>query len=115
MKPYFFVGCEIAILLWNQVARWLEMDIPTFSNVTSIFTWIDQISTYRKRREVVDTVCCTFLWILWNYGNAILFSDTIPKRSVLFDSVVDYSFDWFHNRNSKNLISRNSWILNPML
>ncbi|KAL4588617.1 hypothetical protein LXL04_001509 [Taraxacum kok-saghyz] len=114
-STHLFVGCDLAVVLWRKVAMWLEVDIPSFINVEAIFTWVDQLSTYRKLQEVVDTVCCTLLWILWDYRNAILFSDSVPKKSVLFDSVVDYSFDWFLNRNSSISISRNSWILNPSL
>ncbi|KAL4569525.1 hypothetical protein LXL04_025165 [Taraxacum kok-saghyz] len=114
-STHLFVGCDLAVVLWPKVAMWLEVDIPSFINVEAIFTLVDQLFTYRKRREVVDTVCCTLLWIMWNYRHAVLFSDSVPKKSALFDSVVDYSFDWFLNRNSSISISRNSWTLNLTL
>ena len=70
-------------------------------------------SMVNYRRPKMEVVCVTVMWVLWNYRNGMVFVDPKPKRDVLFDSVVSYSFNWICNRNKNHDRDWNAWMICP--
>ena len=52
------------------------------------------------------------------YGASVtgfFFSNHPPKKSLIWDTIVSYSFLWISSRNPKTAISWVGWLRNPLL
>nr|GEV76896.1 RNA-directed DNA polymerase, eukaryota [Tanacetum cinerariifolium] len=78
-----------------------------------IFHSLDSMSSSKK--DILEVVCGVTLWSLWSFRNEVIFGTVHPKRSMLFDKIVDYSFRWYSTRRKLSSISWNNWIQNPLV
>ncbi|GJV47498.1 RNA-directed DNA polymerase, eukaryota, reverse transcriptase zinc-binding domain protein [Tanacetum coccineum] len=86
--------CSLATSLWIRVFKWLDFNPPVIPNLRGLFTWIEELHISSNKKAITEVVCSVVLWALWNFRNDMIFGDTHPKCSILYDKVVDFSFRW---------------------
>ncbi|GJX17976.1 RNA-directed DNA polymerase, eukaryota [Tanacetum coccineum] len=106
--------CSLATTLWIRVFKWLDLSPPDIPNLRGLFTWLDDLHISSNKKAIIEVVCGVVLWSLWNFRNDMIFGDTQPKRSILFDKIVEFSFRWYSSRNKLSSISWSNWIQNPI-
>ncbi|GKC21915.1 RNA-directed DNA polymerase, eukaryota, reverse transcriptase zinc-binding domain protein [Tanacetum coccineum] len=106
--------CSLATSLWIRVFKWLDFNPPVIPNLRGLFTWIEELHISSNKKAITEVVCSVVLWALWNFRNDMIFGDTHPKCSILYDKVVDFSFRWYSSRNNLSSISWSNWIQNPI-
>ena len=108
-------ACSLASLVWIRVFKWVDLFIPTISCLSDIFIWIDDSTLPGKLKKILEVICSASLWSLWCFRNESVFGNEIPKRSLIFDKIVEFSFRWFSSRCNSHTISWNNWIQNPLV
>ncbi|GKE83850.1 RNA-directed DNA polymerase, eukaryota [Tanacetum coccineum] len=106
--------CSLATSLWIRVFKWLDFNPPVIPNLRGLFTWIEELHISSNKKAITKVVCSVVLWALWIFRNDMIFGDTHPKCSILYDKVVDFSFRWYSSRNNLSSISWSNWIQNPI-
>nr|GFB34319.1 RNA-directed DNA polymerase, eukaryota [Tanacetum cinerariifolium] len=94
--------CSLASLVWLRVFSWLDLSIPSISNLHGLFSWIDDIQLSQKNKTILEVICNACLWSLWSFRNETIFGTDYPKRSLLFYKIVDFSFRWYSARFSNH-------------
>nr|GEY87149.1 RNA-directed DNA polymerase, eukaryota, reverse transcriptase zinc-binding domain protein [Tanacetum cinerariifolium] len=84
--------CSLATTVWNRVLNWLELSSPILSNIQGLYGWLDALHTTSNKKDILEVICGVVLWSLWIFRNETIFGTTSPKRSLLFDKIVDCSF-----------------------
>nr|GEW70455.1 RNA-directed DNA polymerase, eukaryota [Tanacetum cinerariifolium] len=106
--------CSLATTIWNCALMWLDLPTPSLPNIQAFYAWLDDLHMTSNKKAVLDVICGVILWSLWKHRNESIFSTTSPKRSLLFDKIVECSFRWYSSRNKLSSISWNNWIRNPL-
>lgn len=112
---HIFFTCDLAKVLWALLAKWWELDVPFCASISDWLSWIDSLSISSKARVFLDGVGAALMWSLWSFRNRLIFSTPPPKKSLIWDSIVSYSFLWISSRNPKTAISWVGWVRNPLL
>ncbi|GKA04618.1 RNA-directed DNA polymerase, eukaryota, reverse transcriptase zinc-binding domain protein [Tanacetum coccineum] len=102
-----FFTCDLAKVLWDLLAKWWELDVPFCASISDWLSWLDSLSISSKARVFLDGVGAALMWSLWSFRNRLLFSTPPPKKSLIWDSIVSYSFLWISSRNPK---TKFSWV-----
>nr|GEV64338.1 putative reverse transcriptase domain-containing protein [Tanacetum cinerariifolium] len=61
-------------------------------------SWFSSIRLPSKVKNMLEGVFCVAWWSIWGLRNRTIFNETPPRRSVIFDDIVSYSFIWCSNR-----------------
>nr|GEV62280.1 hypothetical protein [Tanacetum cinerariifolium] len=96
---HIFFTCDLAKVLWALLAKWWELDVPFCASISDCLSWLDSSSISSKARVFLDSVRAALMWFLWSFRNRLLFSTPPPKKSLIWDSIVSYSFLWISSRN----------------
>ena len=107
--------CDLAKDMWSLLAKWWELDVPFCTNILEWLSWIDSIPIDNKARTFLNGVGGTLMWSLWSFRNRLVFSNNPPKKSLLWDSIVSFSYLWISSRNPKLNISWVGWLRNPLV
>nr|GEU34439.1 reverse transcriptase domain, reverse transcriptase zinc-binding domain protein [Tanacetum cinerariifolium] len=107
--------CLLASTVWTRVFNWLDLSPPSISNMLGLYAWIDSLYMSSSKKDILEVVCGVTLWSLWSFRNEVIFGTVRPKRSMLFDKIVDYPFRWYSTRSKLSFISWNNWIQNPLV
>ncbi|GJU47741.1 RNA-directed DNA polymerase, eukaryota, reverse transcriptase zinc-binding domain protein [Tanacetum coccineum] len=94
--------------LWALLARWWELDVPFCANISEWFSWLDSLYISNKAWLFLDGVGGTLMWSIWSFRNRLVFSNSPPKKSLLWDNIISYSYLWISSRNPKFKLS---WVL----
>ncbi|PWA68548.1 RNA-directed DNA polymerase, eukaryota, Reverse transcriptase zinc-binding domain protein [Artemisia annua] len=86
--------CSLATTVWNRVLNWLDLSPPIISDIQDLYAWLDDLHISSKKKDTLEVICGVVLWSMWNYRNETIFGTALPKRSLLFDKIVDCSFRW---------------------
>nr|GEX41123.1 hypothetical protein [Tanacetum cinerariifolium] len=90
--------CGLITTRWNR-------SIPIKVNIFLWRLWLDKLPSRvnldRRARVFPEAVGGTLLWSIWCYRNRLGFSNSSPKKSLLWDSIVSQSFLWISSRNPK--------------
>ena len=111
---HLFIRCKVAEDVWNLVFRWLQIQRVQVHNISGFFAWVDGISIHQQRKKMVDVVVCNTLWFLWRFRNDVVYDAGLIRKSVLFDSIREFSFCWVSNRQKRHLVNWTSWLQNPL-
>nr|GEU87610.1 reverse transcriptase domain, reverse transcriptase zinc-binding domain protein [Tanacetum cinerariifolium] len=98
----------------NRVFIWLDLSPLDFPSLHGLFSWLDDLHISSSKKDIIEVVCGVLLWSLWNFRNDMIFGNTHPSGSTLFDKIVDFSFGWYSSRNKLSSISWNNYIQNPI-
>lgn len=89
--------------------------MPDQLTIPSLCSWVDSIKMKEGQRKDLDAVILTTFRCLSNFHNSIVFGTTNPRKSILFDDIIDISFFWIFNRSSKVKLGWSPWLYNPVL
>ncbi|KAL7618666.1 uncharacterized protein LOC111916698 [Lactuca sativa] len=112
---HLFVGCRELLEIWSRIPIWWDVRLPDRFAIDDIMRWVDSTSLKIGQRKAFDAVIISAFWCLWNFRNNFVFGPTIPRKSDLFDAIVERTFFWISNRSSKSRIGWTSWLHNPVL
>nr|GEX90708.1 RNA-directed DNA polymerase, eukaryota, reverse transcriptase zinc-binding domain protein [Tanacetum cinerariifolium] len=110
-----FFMCDLSKVLWALLAKWWELDVLFCASISDWLSWLDSSSISSKARVFLDGVGAALMWSLWSFRNRLLFSTPPPKKSLIWDSIVSYSFLWISSINPKTKFSWVGWFRNPLL
>nr|GFB33363.1 reverse transcriptase domain, reverse transcriptase zinc-binding domain protein [Tanacetum cinerariifolium] len=88
-----------------QPKRYRDLSPPDFPSLCGLFSWLDDLHISSSKKDIIEIVCSVVLWSLWNSRNDMIFDDTHPSRSTIFDKIVDFSFRWYSSRSKLSSIS----------
>ncbi|KAL4569231.1 hypothetical protein LXL04_024866 [Taraxacum kok-saghyz] len=111
---HMFFHCPVAQQVWRRVLLWLDVS-PSFADYREMVEWVDLQPTVQNRRTIIDVVFGTLIWVLWTYRNAKVFGDTRFRKDQLFDSIVNFSFNWVSSRNHRVTKNWNLWKQHPLM
>ncbi|GJZ60196.1 RNA-directed DNA polymerase, eukaryota [Tanacetum coccineum] len=106
--------CELASLIIRKICRWWELDSQVFSSFADWDVWFSSIRLSTKSKLLLEGVFFVAWWYIWYFRNQLIFSESPPRRSVLFDDIVARSFSWCNNRCNV-VLSWENWLKNPHL
>nr|GFA50809.1 hypothetical protein [Tanacetum cinerariifolium]GFA51817.1 hypothetical protein [Tanacetum cinerariifolium] len=98
---HIFFSCNMAKDLWSMFAKWWDIDIPVRANVSEWFESLDDLAVSNKVRSYIDGVGDSLMWHIWKFINESIFSSSLPKKALIWDSIVSHSFLWISSRNPK--------------
>ncbi|KAL4559682.1 hypothetical protein LXL04_031825 [Taraxacum kok-saghyz] len=98
--------CPTAVQVWQQVARWIQCQVPDFASMSDLVEWVDSLSVVGQKRSIVDSIFMVVIWVLWTYRNAVVFKRLDYRKQDIFDNIREFSFVWFYARNNKINMSR---------
>ncbi|GJZ04446.1 RNA-directed DNA polymerase, eukaryota [Tanacetum coccineum] len=113
-SPHVFFRCELAKLISRKVCRWWDLSWNDASSFVDWFTWFSSIRLPAKLKLMLEGVFYVAWWHIWVFRNRLIFEDSAPRRSVIFDDIVSRSFTWCGSRCSSSF-SWDSWLKNPNL
>ncbi|GKB15075.1 RNA-directed DNA polymerase, eukaryota, reverse transcriptase zinc-binding domain protein, partial [Tanacetum coccineum] len=96
---HIFFSCNMAKDLWSMFAIWWDIDIPVYANVSEWLEWLDDLAVSNKVRSYIDGVGDSLMWHIWKFRNESIFSSSLPKKALIWDSIVSHSFLWISSRN----------------
>lgn len=97
-------------LLWGNfdfVGVYLEVVWITpsmsCSSVNEVIEWMDVVHLSGSRRSILKAIIIKIWWLIWKYRNGIVFLGNLIQlgKDSLIDTVVNYSFMWYVNKNWK--------------
>ncbi|GJV11077.1 RNA-directed DNA polymerase, eukaryota, partial [Tanacetum coccineum] len=91
--------CDIAQRIFRMICRWWDLvwqDLLSFSDWN---TWFSSIRLPAKVKSLLEGVFCVAWWSIWVFRNRSIFGEVPPRRSVIFDEIVSFSFNWCSSRN----------------
>ena len=112
---HLFCRCPVAVALWEAMARWCQIQIPTFLGVDEIWNWVDMQNGSHNRKAVLEVLVGTLLWVIWTYRNATVFGDGSYRKDMLFDNFTLFSFNWYTSRLRNCRRNWNDWLLCPLM
>nr|GEW29263.1 hypothetical protein [Tanacetum cinerariifolium] len=109
---HLFFSCGMTRDIWVLLARWCHLDFLKFSNIVEWFLWLNDCQVSKTARLILEGVVAAMLWSIWNIRNALIFSDSKPKKANIWDSIVNQSFTLISSRNPKFRLCWISWLGN---
>nr|GEW57096.1 RNA-directed DNA polymerase, eukaryota [Tanacetum cinerariifolium] len=76
----------------------VKEDLSSFSDWHS---WFSSIRLPINVKSMLEGVFCVAWWVIWVLRNRTIFDETHQRRSVIFDDIVSYSFNWCSSRCSR--------------
>ncbi|GJS83857.1 RNA-directed DNA polymerase, eukaryota [Tanacetum coccineum] len=106
--------CDLAKIIFRRICRWWDLDWHDIESFSDWFSWFSLIRLTAKSKSMLEGVFCVAWWSIWGLRNRIIFNETPPRRSVIFDDIVSFSFTWCSSRCNR-VFSWDSWLKNPHL
>ncbi|GJX90518.1 RNA-directed DNA polymerase, eukaryota [Tanacetum coccineum] len=109
---HLFLNCDLATCISQKICYYIQ-----WSAVSSFATWLNWFASIRlpvKLKTMLIGVFYTSWWHIWSFRNRLIFDDSPPRRSVIFDDIVLTSYTWSANHCS-SLFSWETWLKNPYL
>ncbi|GJW95508.1 RNA-directed DNA polymerase, eukaryota [Tanacetum coccineum] len=106
--------CDIAKRIFRRICRWWDLvwqDLLSFSDWN---TWFSSIRLPAKVKSLLEGVFCVAWWSIWVFRNRSIFGEVPPRRSVIFDEIVSFSFNWCSSRCNR-VFSWDYWLKNLYL
>ncbi|GKC00277.1 RNA-directed DNA polymerase, eukaryota [Tanacetum coccineum] len=105
--------CELAQIIVRRICRWWELDWQGLMSFSDWQSWFSSIHLPSKVKNMLEGVFCVAWWSIWGLRNRTIFNETPPRRSVIFDDIVSYSFTWCSSRCNR-AFSWDSWLKTPI-
>ncbi|GKA83019.1 RNA-directed DNA polymerase, eukaryota [Tanacetum coccineum] len=93
--------CDLAKIIVRRISRWWDLDWQDIQSFPDWFTWLSSIRLSVKLKNMLEGVFYVAWWCIWGLRNRTIFNETPPRRSVIFDDIVSYSFTWCSSRCNK--------------
>ncbi|GJX14640.1 RNA-directed DNA polymerase, eukaryota [Tanacetum coccineum] len=109
---HIFFYCSMARHLWRKLMRWWELEGIDLASYDDWLLWINSSRLSKRLKEILKGVCYVMWWLIWRFKNQLLFGATNSRMELLFNNLVQISFNWCSNRcNSK--LNCVTWMKNP--
>ncbi|GJV34981.1 RNA-directed DNA polymerase, eukaryota [Tanacetum coccineum] len=79
--------CDIAMLVFRKICRWWDLDWQDLMSFSEWNTWFSSIRLSSRIKLMLEGVFYVAWWHLWVYRNQLIFAETSPRRSVIFDDI----------------------------
>ncbi|GKD65842.1 RNA-directed DNA polymerase, eukaryota, partial [Tanacetum coccineum] len=90
--------CDLAKTIFSRICRWWDLDWHDIESFSDWFSLFSLIRLTAKSKSMLEGVFCVAWWSIWGLRNRIIFNETPPRRSVIFDDIVSFSFMWCSSR-----------------
>ncbi|GJR04269.1 RNA-directed DNA polymerase, eukaryota, reverse transcriptase zinc-binding domain protein [Tanacetum coccineum] len=100
---HLFFTCYVARLMWRKVLRWWEFEDINIASYDEWLIWLKNIRLSRRLKDIFEGVCYVKWWLIWRLRNQTLFGDSHPRKDMLFDDLVNLSFQWCSSRCTSKL------------
>ncbi|GJX19405.1 RNA-directed DNA polymerase, eukaryota [Tanacetum coccineum] len=111
---HLLFGCNMAVDIFRRLCRWWKLDWQSVGSFLEWDSWFASIRFSSKVKALLEGVFATAWWLIWSFRNRLIFDESTPRRSVLFDDIVSLSFYWCSSRCSRAL-SWDLWLKTPHL
>ncbi|GJW48476.1 RNA-directed DNA polymerase, eukaryota [Tanacetum coccineum] len=109
---HIFFRCDLAQLVLRRICRWWGLDPHDWSSFQEWQSWILSIQFSSKVKAMLEGVFFVSWWFIWNFRNRIIFEESPPRRSEIFDAIVFCAFNWCKSR-CHTTFSWDDWLKNP--
>ncbi|GJS83586.1 RNA-directed DNA polymerase, eukaryota [Tanacetum coccineum] len=111
---HLFFGCNMASDIARSICKWWNLVWSPFVSYSSWLSWFKDIRMHSNPKMVLEGVFYTAWWSIWLFRNQLLFTESHPKKEVIFDDIVRRSFLWCSSRG-KQSFRWDSWLQHPYL
>ncbi|KAL4573605.1 hypothetical protein LXL04_020416 [Taraxacum kok-saghyz] len=111
---HLFGSSDVAVRIWDVVARWLQMLSFAYLTPREVFARVDGSRINAKQKEVLEVVVYTVFWVIWRYRNDVVHDEGKIRKETIFYAIREFSFLWFCNRESKVSFFYSSWMQYPL-
>ncbi|GKA41844.1 hypothetical protein Tco_0734504 [Tanacetum coccineum] len=81
---------EVAI---RNFMRWWELKDIDLASYDDWLLWLNSSRLFKQLKEILEGVCYVKWWLIWRFRNQLLFGATNPRKEILFDDLVQISFN----------------------
>nr|GEW31634.1 RNA-directed DNA polymerase, eukaryota, reverse transcriptase zinc-binding domain protein [Tanacetum cinerariifolium] len=84
--------------VWGRIVRSINsmhekgLVSHSFFQRRDIYSWLEDMRVPSSQKSILEVICGVVLWSLWSFRNELIFGTSPPKRSILFDKIVDCSY-----------------------
>ncbi|GJR02266.1 RNA-directed DNA polymerase, eukaryota [Tanacetum coccineum] len=89
---HVFFCCNLAKSVIRKICLWWDLDSHVFSSFSDWDGWFLFIRMSSSIKSILECVFCVAWWRLWMFQNQLIFDASPPRRSVVFDDIVSWSF-----------------------
>lgn len=111
---HLFFGCSLIKDLLGMICRLWNIPWTELVSFSEWDSWFLSLRLSSTLKSLLEGVFITAWWLIWSFRNRLLFDDSPPRQSRIFDDVVSFSYNWCANRCSR-VISKEFWFKNPYL
>ncbi|XP_071728732.1 uncharacterized protein [Rutidosis leptorrhynchoides] len=98
---HLFLQCNSSQLIWAKVAQWVNLNIPVWSLMDSMWAWIDGVPIQDNKRLIMMVIVYSTLWSIWRLRNSYTFRDQKFRKCHVMDNIVVNGFNWLFARFKK--------------
>ncbi|GJW74014.1 RNA-directed DNA polymerase, eukaryota [Tanacetum coccineum] len=106
--------CDLAQIVLQRICRWWDLTPHTWTSFVEWQSWFSSVRLTSKVKNLLEGVFYVAWWAIWSFRNRIIFQETHPRRSVIFDDIVLHAFNWCSSRCNRSF-SWENWLKNPHL
>nr|GEW27973.1 RNA-directed DNA polymerase, eukaryota [Tanacetum cinerariifolium] len=108
---HIFFACQFAREFFYKVCNWWDITFTELSCYEDWSVWLLNIRLHSKHKKLIEGVCYSMWWEIWNFRNKSNFGPSIPSKASLFEDMVSRSFYWARYR-CKTSFSWIDWLKN---
>ena len=109
---HILLCCDFAQSVMRRICKW--WDWQPWVYFQDWISWLVSNRLSSKLLKMLEGVFWVAWWSIWKFRNHTIFDVNPPRRSMIFDNIVSYSFNWCHSRCNRKF-SWDDWLKNPHL
>nr|GEV54221.1 RNA-directed DNA polymerase, eukaryota [Tanacetum cinerariifolium] len=83
-------GCGLAESIFRRICRWWELDWQALESFSDWNYWFSLIRLSSKVNALLEDVFGVAWWSIWGFRNRTIYNEMPPRRSALFDDIIQY-------------------------
>ncbi|GKC75973.1 RNA-directed DNA polymerase, eukaryota [Tanacetum coccineum] len=103
---HVFFSCHIAREVFHKISNWWEVNFMELSSYEEWLEWLLNLRLHSKHKKMIEGVCYTMWWTIWNFRNKSIFGSDTPSNASLFEDIVSRFFYWCRYRSKTSF----SWM-----
>ncbi|XP_071708675.1 uncharacterized protein [Rutidosis leptorrhynchoides] len=113
-EVHLFLNYQTSKSIWCFIARWTNLNTPSWSSIEGIWTWVDGVPISNLRRIILRFIVISTLWTIWRLRNSIIFKDNNFRKCHVLNNIKVTSFNCLFSRFHKSRVNWSVWLQNPM-
>ncbi|GKD16901.1 hypothetical protein Tco_1206059 [Tanacetum coccineum] len=77
----------------RKLMRWWKLEDVDLAFYDDWLLWLNSSRLSKRLKEILEGVCYVKWWLIWRFRNQLLFGAMNPRRELLFDDLVQISFN----------------------